>query len=608
MPSSGDLKTLGRAPLRCAEQADVDLFVETLGRFERGEIGADAWRAFRLIHGVYGQRQDDVQMLRVKIPQGVLSASQLDALADVASISRGFLHVTTRQNVQFHFVQLSDAGAALRRLLESGLTTREAGGNTVRNVTTCAFAGVSPDEVFDVTPYAQALTRHFLRHPLGSSLPRKLKIAFEGCADDHGVTTINDLGFRAAVRDGARGFRIIVGGGTGTLPVAGRPLFEFLPARDILAAAEAILGVFHRLGDREHKERNRVKFLVREMGFQSFRQEVLSAFAALRVVAADVSLRLPFDPQRPPKEAPPSSPRLSPPSVADAERAAAAELRGPGLLPVIPRGTPSRLEFAASNVRPQRQQGFVSVVVTLPLGDVTAPQLRLIGQLALSYGDGTVRLTHDQNLVLRWIRASDVAELHRRLSAAGLGTPGAGSVTDVTTCPGAESCRLAVTHSRGLGRLLHDFLSERPELSALAPQLKLKASGCPNGCGHHHIASIGFQGSARQLDGRAVPQYFVMTGGELTRDETFFAKTVARIPARRIPEATERLLELYAKERLPDESAPAFFRRIGAARQKELLADLGLLPSAQAQPEDFVDPGQDVGAFAVETKIGECAT
>ncbi|HEX7581226.1 MAG TPA: nitrite/sulfite reductase, partial [Thermoanaerobaculia bacterium] len=546
MPPSVDSKTLGRASLRFAEQADVDLFVETLGRFERGEIGADAWRAFRLIHGVYGQRQDDVQMLRVKIPQGVLSASQLDALADVASFSRGFLHVTTRQNVQLHFVKLSDAEAALRRLLESGLTTRGAGGNTVRNVTTCAFAGVAPDELFDVSPYAEALTRHFLRHPLSSTLPRKFKIAFEGCADDHGVTTINDLGFRAAVRDGVRGFRITVGGGTGTLPVAGHPLFEFLPAAEILAAGEAVLGVFHRIGDREHKERNRVKFLIREMGFPAFRQEVLSALAALKLVAAGVSLRLPFDPAHPPEEAPPNSPRLSPPTIAEAERATKAELRGPGLLPVTPRGTPSRQEFAASNVRPQRQQGFVSVVVTLPLGDVTAPQLRLIGQLALSYGDGTVRLTHDQNLVLRWIRASDVAELHRRLSAAGLGTPGAGSVTDVTTCPGAESCRLAVTRSRGLGRLLHDFLADRPELAALAPQLKLKASGCPNGCGHHHIAGIGFQGSARQLDGRAVPQYFVMTGGELTRDETFFAKTVARIPARRIPEATERLLELYA--------------------------------------------------------------
>jgi sulfite reductase (NADPH) hemoprotein beta-component len=609
MSSTGDSRTLGRASLHFAEQSDVDLFVETLGRFERGEIGADAWRAFRLVHGVYGQRQDEVQMVRVKIPQGILSAQQLDALADVAgSYSRGFLHVTTRQNVQFHFVRLSDAEAALRRLAGAGLTTREACGNTVRNVTTCAFAGVAPDEPFDVTPYAEALTRHFLRHPLSSTLPRKFKIAFEGCDDDHGLTSINDLGFRAAVRDGRRGFRVTIGGGTGTLPVAGRVLFDFLPAGDVLAAGEAVLGAFHRLGDREHKERNRMKFLIREMGFEAFRDEVLAAFAAAGSSGPGSVPQVPFDPEHPPEEAPPSFARPSPPTDADAAAAAAAELRGPGLLPVLPRSAPSDLEFFASNVRPQRQPGFSSVVVALPLGDVTAPQLRLVGRLALSCGDGTVRLTHDQNLVLRWIGAADVGTVSRTLAAAGLGTPGAGSVTDVTSCPGAESCRLAVTHSRGLGRLLHDFLTDRPDLASLAPELKLKASGCPNGCGHHHVAGIGFQGSARQLEGRAVPQYFVMTGGEVTREGTFFAKTVARVPARRVPEAAARLIGLYAKERLRDETAAAFFRRIGPGRQKELLADLERLTPADARPEDFVDPGQEEGAFAVETKSGECAT
>ena len=607
--STGDSKTLGRASLDFAEKADVDLFVETLGRFERGELGPDAWRAFRLVHGVYGQRQDEVQMVRVKIPQGAVSAAQLDALADVAaSYSRGFLHVTTRQNVQYHFVQLRDSEAALRRLSDAGLTTREACGNTVRNVTTCAFAGVAAGEPFDVTPYARALTRHLLRHPLSSTLPRKFKIAFEGCADDHGVTSINDLGFRAVEKDGVRGFRVTAGGGTGTLPVAGRLLFDFLPAEDLLAAAEAVLGVFHRLGDREHKERSRMKFLIREMGFPAFRDEVLAALAAARKAAGETGLELGFDPDRPPEEAPPSFQRPAPPTIADAERASEAALRGPGLLPALPSHASPDFSSLASNVRPQRQPGFSSVLVTLPLGDVTAPQLRLLAQVALAYGDGTVRLTHDQNLLLRWIGTERAAHVQGRLSAAGLGVSGAGSITDVTSCPGAESCRLAVTHSRGLGRLLHDFLEGRPDLAALAPDLKLKVSGCPNGCGHHHLAGIGFQGSARQLEGRAVPQYFVMTGGEVTREETFFARTVARVPVRRVPEAIRRLLELYGGERLPGESAPAFFRRIGAARQKELLLDLERLLPADAAPEDFVDPGQEGDAFTVETKSGECAT
>jgi sulfite reductase (NADPH) hemoprotein beta-component len=609
MSSTGDSNALGRASLHFAKESDVDLFVETLGRFERGEIGADAWRAFRLIHGVYGQRQDDVQMIRVKVPQGILSSPQLEALADVAeAYSRGFLHVTTRQNVQYHFVRLSDAEAALRRLLEAGLTTREACGNTVRNVTTCAFAGVAPDETFDVTPYAEALTRHLLRHPLSSTLPRKFKIAFEGCAEDHGVTSINDLGFRAAEKDGIRGFRVTAGGGTGTLPTAGRLLFEFLPAADLLTAAEAVLGVFHRLGDREHRERNRMKFLIRQMGFRAFHEEVLGAFAALGTAPGATGPRLPFDPERAPEQAPPSFPRPAAPTIGDAERASRAALRGPGLLPAFPSAAASGASFAASNIRPQRQPGFSIVLVTLPLGDVTAPQFRLLARLALAYGDGEVRLTHDQNLVLRWIETSRAGHVHKRLLAAGLGTPGAGSITDVTSCPGAESCRLAVTHSRGLGRLLREFLEGRPDLAALAPELKLKASGCPNGCGHHHLAGIGFQGSARQLEGRAVPQYFVMTGGEVTREETFFAKTVARVPARRIPQATQRLLELFASEGLPGESAPAFFRRIGPIRQKELLSDLERLLPAEAALEDFVDPGQEGEAFTVETKSGECAT
>jgi sulfite reductase (NADPH) hemoprotein beta-component len=609
MSSRSDSNALGRASLHFAEESDVDLFVETLGRFERGEIGADAWRAFRLVHGVYGQRQDEVQMVRVKIPQGILSAPQLEALADVAAFwSRGFLHVTTRQNVQYHFVRLADAEPVLRRLADAGLTTREACGNTVRNVTTCAFAGVSLDEPFDVTPYAEALTRHFLRHPLSSSLPRKFKIAFEGCVDDHGLTSINDLGFRAAERGGARGFRVTAGGGTGSLPVAGSMLFDFLPAADLLTAAEAVLGVFHRLGDREHRERNRMKFLIREKGFPAFCQEVLGAFAANREAAGQTGLRLPFDPEQPPEEAPPSFQRPAPPTIADAERASEAALSGPGLLPTLPPRAASAASFLASNVRPQRQPGFSSVLVTLPLGDATAPQLRLLAQVALAYGDGTVRLTHDQNLLLRWIETERAGDVHGRLAAAGLGAPGAGSITDVTSCPGAESCRLAVTHSRGLGRLLRDFLEGRPDLAALAPDLKVKASGCPNGCGHHHVAGIGFQGSARQLAGRAVPQYFVMTGGEVTPEKTYFARTVARVPARRIPQATERLLKLYASERQPGESAPAFFRRIGAGRQKALLADLERLLPADAAPEDFVDPGQEGASFTVETKSGECAT
>ncbi|MBL8115515.1 MAG: nitrite/sulfite reductase [Acidobacteria bacterium] len=605
MPAVESISTLGRAHLGFSDPKDVDLFVTTLARFESGEISPEAWKSFRLLNGTYGQRQDGFQMLRVKLPQGILTAAQLEVVVHVArTYARGFAHVTTRQNFQFHFLQLADLETILRTFADAGITSKEACGNSVRTITGCPYAGVAADERFDVTPYADALTRFLLRHPLSSTLPRKFKIAFEGCAEDHAVAAINDLGFRAVLQDGRRGFRVTVGGGTGILPVSGPVLFEFLPAGGILEAAEAVLSVYHRLGDRENRAKNRIKFLIRSIGFAAFRTEVVDALAEL---TAKRRIPLPFDEANPPEESEPSGPRPSV-GLAAAARASLAELRGPGLLPQLPRSRPSFEKFLATNVKAQRQAGYATVAVTLVLGDVTAPQLDLLAELSRAYGDGAVRLTTEQDLLFRWVRTDEVAALFDRLEAAGLGTPGAGTVTDVTSCPGAESCRLAVTHSRGLGRLLTDHLQDHPEVAALAPELKLKISGCPNGCGQHHIAGIGFQGSARQLSGKALPQYFVMTGGEVTEQGASFAKIVAKVPARRIPAAVDLLLGLYRDEGAPGETAPAFFRRIGGPRQKALLADLERLSAGEASDEDFTDLGQPVGeAFALETKEGECA-
>ena len=272
-----DPTTFGRARLSFADAAEIDDFVATLARFEQGELTPDKWRQYRLVRGTYGQRQsDDAQMLRVKIPQGVLTADQLDALADVGDrYSRGFGHITTRQNMQFHFVKLHDVELAMRRLADAGLTTREACGSAVRNITACPYAGVAADERFDVTPYAEALTRYLLRHPLSSTLPRKFKIAFEGCPVDHVGTAINDLAFRAVVSpDGrGRGFRVTAGGGTSIMARSADLLHEFLPASEIFRVAEAVLRVFHRLGDYEHKQRNRMKFLIRALGWTRWREE-----------------------------------------------------------------------------------------------------------------------------------------------------------------------------------------------------------------------------------------------------------------------------------------------------------------------------------------------
>lgn len=613
MPVSDDPRTYGRTRLSFASPADIDEFVVMLDRFERGDITPEEWRRFRLLRGTYGQRQDaDAQMLRVKIPQGILEAGHLEALADVADrYSRGFGHISTRQNVQFHFVRLHDAEPAMRLLADAGVTTREACGNSVRNITTCPHAGVSRDELFDVTPYAEALTRYLLRHPLSSALPRKFKIAFEGCAsEDHAAVSINDLGFRAALApdgSGLRGFRVTVAGGTSIMCRTGASLYPFLPASDILMVAEAVLRVFQRYGDYEHKQRNRLKFLVKSMGWDAWQAAFHRELDELR---AGGGARLPFDPEAPPVEHPPEE-RTEASSVgAIAALVAATGVRGPGIVPVVEvrDGGPGRerTEWLRTNLRPQKQAEYSQVLVSLVLGDLTSGQMRALAALSRAYADGTVRVTVDQNLVLRWVKSGQVPGLYRRLAAAGLAQPGAGTIMDVTSCPGAESCRLAVTQSRGLARLIGDDLLERPELTRRAADVRIKISGCPNGCGQHHVAAIGFQGSIRKLGDRAVPQYFMMLGGGAESDGARFGRLTAKIPARRIPEAVTRMLALYDEERTAGESATAFFQRIDPARARAAVADLEQLTADAALPADFIDPGED-HAFTPEVMDGECS-
>src|SRR5215213_1040877 len=291
-----DPKTVGRARLDFAKESDIDEFVDMLGRLERQEITPEEWRRFRLLRGTYGQRQDDVQMLRIKVPQGIVTAPQMRALAEVAArYSRGFCHITTRQNIQYHFVRLADAEQAMRDLASEGLTTREACGNSVRNITGCPYTGTSGSEVFDVTPYAEAMTRYFLRHPLSGVLPRKFKIAFEGCTDeDHALLGMHDLGYRAAIKDGKRGFRVVVGGGTSIMVKSAEPVHEFLPASEMFNVAEAIVRVFHQFGDYKHKQANRLKFTIKKLGWDGFLAEYRKKLEEFR---AKGGATVPFDPE-----------------------------------------------------------------------------------------------------------------------------------------------------------------------------------------------------------------------------------------------------------------------------------------------------------------------
>ncbi|MEQ1572655.1 MAG: nitrite/sulfite reductase [Vicinamibacterales bacterium] len=602
-------QTIGRARRSFADERDIDEFVDMLGQYERGDISPDDWRKFRLLRGTYGQRQDGVQMMRIKVPEGVATAPQMRALADVASrYSRGFAHITTRQNVQFHFVPLKDAEQAMRELAATGLTTREACGNSVRNITACPYAGIAADELFDVTPYAEIMTRYFLRHPLAGILPRKFKIAFEGCPEDHALASIHDLGWFARVVDGRRGFKLTIAGGTSILTVSGYLLYDFIPVEQMLEVAEAIVRVYHRHGDYQHRQRNRMKFMIKALGWEVWRAHFDEALAEVR---AEGGVPLPFDPAVGPAEVAPDWRPPVPPTVQQVAARAVTTVKGPGILPgsVKLQTLPDAyLRWSKRNVGRQRQAGYAHVTARLPLGDFTAGQMHVLADLAEAYGDGTMRLTIEQNVVFRWVKIDDVDALYQRLVAADMGAPDANTLGDVVSCPGAESCRLAVTQSRGLGKLLTEHLSARPELVDLVPSGNIKISGCPNGCGQHHVASIGFQGSVRKLAGRALPQYFVLVGGGTTDEGAKFGKVVSKVPAHRLTDALDRLLFLYRDHREnAEESLDAFFRRVPPSLATDALKGLAEMLPNKATPEDFVDLGES-HVFVPEVMDGECAS
>ncbi len=560
-----------------ARHEDVDLFVTKLEAFERGEVTPDDWRSFRLLNGVYGQRQEGVNMIRAKLPAGIVTPAQLEALALIADrYGGGKGHVTTRQNVQYHFVPQADVEDALRILADAGITTKEACGHSVRNWTCCPFAGVAKDEPFDPTPYVEALARHLLRGKYSSTLPRKLKPSLGGCCGtDCSQAFINDLGFLARERDGQHGFQLLAGGGLSTLRRSALVVEEFVPVAELLEAADAVVRVFHRIGNRHNKAKARLKWAIDKIGAPAF----IAEYTAERQKIRDEG----------------GVPLVLPPQPAPAARRA--------LLAQISEVDPSYAEWEKSSVRPQKQSGFSAVVIRLILGDITTAQLRGLIPLVTTYGEGELRTTNEQNLVLRFVPDARLPALHRELSKLGLALSGANSLSDVTSCPGASSCKLAVTASRGLGAQLTEMLDRRPDLVGAATGLDVKISGCPHGCGQHYIAGIGFQGGMRKLAGRPAPQYLVYVGGGIGADRADFGRLIGKVPVRRAAATIERLLDFYIAE---GATSRAFWTQVPADRLKKLILDLTELSEADATEEDFIDLGQTT-AFEVQTSEGECA-
>lgn len=569
---------------------DIDEFIGVLERFERGEISSEEFRSFRLTRGVYGQRQTDVNMLRTKFPNGILSAAQLRACAAIARAHTRFDkgHVTTRQNVQFHFVKLDEMPRAMALLDEAGSTTMEACGNTVRNITGCPYAGVSPTEPFDVTPYNHALTRLCLRAPWANDLPRKFKMAFEGCThEDHAQTAINDVGLRAKVQGGVRGFEMFVAGGLSTSPRPGYRLHAFIPADELLGRVEAVIRLFGRLGNRKNRARARLKYVMKtlgEAGFVAAYEEEVAAIVAAGRLQQPIEL--------PPEEsAPKADPRaLQGPRAAEDDPQYRAWLR---------------------TVDPQKQSGFAAVTIKLDRGDITSAQFDQLAELVEVYADGTLRTMNNQNLLVRWIRTAALPHLYARLQEIGLAEAGSNTILDVVSCPGADSCNLAVTSSMSLAKHLTRFL-KNPGTSAdsveLARTADIKISGCPNSCGQHHVAAIGFHGTVRHAgDGRQIPEYQLHLGGGFNEDGVQFGRHIVKIPAQRSGEALLALLDLYRDRREPGEEARSFFRRVTKEEVSAALAPhLIGMTFENMREQDTVDLGQEK-QFDVAIGRGECA-
>jgi sulfite reductase beta subunit-like hemoprotein len=570
---------------------EFDDFDTESTRFLKGELEGDEFIKFRLKQGVYGQRQPDVQMIRVKLPFGGVTPDQLDAFAGVIEryvpLRKG--HITTRQNIQMHHVPLPDAAKLIRELGDAGLSSREGCGNTMRNVTGDPRAGTLEGELFDITPYAGAYVRYFVRHPTTQAMPRKVKTAFAATDEDNAITRIHDVAFIPRVRDGVRGVEMRVGGGTSIMPRLAPTLYEFveLDNGDYLKVTEACMRIFDRQEWlRANRARARIKVLVDKVGIDAFREMVEEELAGDWVGKRDFS--------------------LDPILFEHDEEANAPIPRGSY---ESPNGDLHEFDrFIESNVRRQRQRGFATVEVLVRRGDLTPEQLRGLGQIMREYTGDYARTSVHQNLILRWVREESVYELWRRLAELGLGHPGADEITDVVSCPGTDSCKLGITSSMGLNHAIGERLAQMQLDDELTRRIHIKMSGCPNGCGQHHIANIGFYGASIKVGEHTLPAYIPHVGGAYEGGDVRYGHRLkARLPAKRVPEAVDRWIRFYESERTDGEEFNAFVDRVGTQEFEARVKDLTMPIDFKLENMNYFIDWSKNAPFAVVRGEGECA-
>ena len=579
-------------------QADIDKFREVLAGYQAGEIGEDVFRVFRLTNGIYGQRQGGTnQMVRVKVPYGSMRPEQFEMIANlVERYSRGWAHITTRQNLQFHFVELDHIPDVMQHLASVGLTTREACGDTVRNVQGCHLAGACPHENLDITPWAEAAYQHFVRNPLGQRLPRKFKINFSGCETDCGQAMFNDAGVIATTRtrdDGTveAGFRVFIAVGLGTTPFIALSKEEFTPKEELLPTIEAILRIFEQTGNRDNKLRARLKWVVENLGFEEVQRRILNTRKFL-LASSSYPGGLPTE-VRVNGDAP----------AGVGNRALVTEI-GQGTPVSIGGASPFDRWFQANVVR-GIASGQVSAYAWAQLGDITAEQFRGIAAIQREF-DADIRLTNRQNLIIRGLDESELPVLPERLTALGMAEAGAELVRDVVACPGADTCNLAVTQSRGLAKAIGDALDE--EGLGTIGGLRINISGCTNSCGQHHAADIGFFGAERRANGRSAPGYQMLLGGYVGQEQMHFGDKALRLPAKAAAQAAVRVVRRFNDERQAGESFRGWLERSGgAAAVGATLKDLDAFPAYDDDPDFYVD-FDETGPYVAEIGESECAT
>ena len=605
----------GQLPVDFAES--IDIFESQMMLKKQGKMEDRIFAETRLRLGLYGQRYDNGHrfdgvrtrklefphadltkgpetcwdapgMVRIKIPFGGATPEQIETIAELGEeYSDNVCHITTRQDIQLHFVHIENTPMLMRRLAAVGITTREACGNSVRNVTACQIAGTCATEAFDVTPYSTAIYKFLLGHPDTMEFGRKFKIAFSGCADKPcALTNMHDFGLIARLRqqggNEVRGFKFVVGGGLGAVPFEAQTLYEFLPVTELLPVAQCVSRVYARLGEKNNRAMARIKFLVKKLGIDEFRRLVEEERKVVPVDSRWTSLVEGLE------------------NHFDQPLKAGAPFSG--------KTTGAFATWMRTNVETQKQAGYYSVLVTVPLGDLSADQMRGIADLARRTTGGHVRFSIEQNVVIRYVSGADIESLYHDLDKLGLAKSHAGTIADITACPGTDTCKLGTSSSRGLAFELQERLTAKLEgMDPEVEKMKIKISGCFNSCGQHHVAQLGFYGVSRKKDGKAVPYFQIVLGGRWSQKPGSYGLPVAAIPSKNVPAFIDAILDHYVSNRQSGESFSDYIARLGKKEVRVLIEPFAEIPAYDVNPDPYHDWG-DARLYSTDDKgIGECA-